>query len=126
MSTQFIEIAGQPCAVFDPDGQIVGDTKGGRDLIEDAMNLGARVIVVPESRLDASFFHLRSGLAGEVLQKAAIYGFRFAIIGDVSRYVAESDALRDFVVECNRGDSIFFEPDMDTLAARLARLAQPA
>lgn len=125
MSTQFLEIAGQPCAVFDSEGAMIRDPKDGRDLIEDTMNLGARVIIVPASRLDASFFELRTGLAGELLQKAANYGFKFAIVGDISEHVAASDALRDFVYECAHGDSIFFEPDMEGLEARLARLPQP-
>lgn len=120
MSTQNVEIAGHRCALFDDDGAIVRDAQGGRDLIEDTMNLGARVIVVPVRRLDASFFQLRSGLAGELLQKAANYGFKFAIIGDVSEYVAASDALRDFVVECARGDSVLFVDDMAELEERLA------
>jgi hypothetical protein len=46
------------------------------------------------------------------------------VIGDISEHIAASDALRDFVYECNRGDSIFFDPDMESLSARLARITQ--
>jgi hypothetical protein len=48
------------------------------------------------------------------------YGFQFAVVGDVSAHVAASEALRDFVVECNRGREIFFVADLKELGERLA------
>ncbi len=122
MTARLLEIERQRCLVADADGPLVCDAEGARVLIEEAMNHGASVIVVPVARLDAAFFQLRSGLAGDVLQKASNYGFKFAIVGDTSAQVAESDALRDFVIESDRGRSIFFVPDMPALAARLAAL----
>jgi hypothetical protein len=50
------------------------------------------------------------------------YRLMFAIVGDVSTYVAASDALRDFVVECNRGREVFFVSDIAELEARLSVL----
>jgi hypothetical protein len=35
------------------------------------------------------------------------YGRRVAILGDISRYIDESPALRDFVIEANRGDQVW-------------------
>jgi Domain of unknown function (DUF4180) len=122
MTARMVEIEGQRCLVADADDPIVGDAEGARRLIEDAMGHRAAVIVVPVSRLDASFFQLRSGLAGEVLQKASNYGFKFAVVGDISAHVAASDALRDFVIELNRGRDILFATDMDALTERLAAL----
>jgi Domain of unknown function (DUF4180) len=116
---------GQRCLVADADGPIVRDAEGARDLIEEAMSHRASVIVVPVSRLDPAFFQLRSGLAGEVLQKAVNYRLKFAVVGDISAHVAASDALRDFVVESNGGRSIFFTPDLPALAERLAALPAP-
>jgi Domain of unknown function (DUF4180) len=122
MTATLLEIEGQRCLVADADGPLVADAEGASRLIEDAMGHRASVIVVPVSRLDASFFQLRSGLAGEVLQKALNYGFKFAVVGDIAAHVAASDALRDFVVESNRGHDILFTPDMAALAERLAAL----
>lgn len=122
MTGRLAEIAGEPCFVADADGPVVRDAEGARKLIEDAMNHRASVIVAPVSRLDAAFFDLRSGLAGEVLQKALNYRFKFAVIGDISAQVAASDALRDFVIESNRGESIFFLPDLVALGERLGAL----
>jgi len=95
-----------------------------RDLIEEAFTNRASMIVVPAARLDPTFFQLRSLLAGEVLQKMANYRLKFAVVGDLSAQMSASDALRDFVFESNRGDSIFFVADLPSLDTRLAELAR--
>src|SRR5688572_22036661 len=115
-----MEIAGKRCVVLASDGPLLNDAGGARDIVEAALNEGARVVVVPASRLDPAFFELRSGFAGELLQKAANYRLTLAIVGDISSHVEASAAFRDFVIESNRGSSVFFEPDIDALTTRLA------
>ncbi len=56
--------------------------------------------------VDADFFKLGTGLAGEVLQKFVNYEKKLAIIGDFSGY--DSKPLHDFIYECNKGKDIFF------------------
>lgn len=126
MPDELREIGGHRCLIADADGPVVRDVHAASDLIAEAMSQGARVLVVPASRLDDAFFQLRSGLAGEILQKAANYRKKFAVIGDVSAYVAASNAFRDLVVESKRSDSFFFEPDLTALAERLAATTPPA
>jgi hypothetical protein len=112
------EMAGVQCIVAaDP----VRDMKDARDLIEEALGERASMIVLPVELLDPSFFQLRSGFAGELMQKAVNYGLKLAVAGDVSSYVAASTALRDLIVECDRGASVFFAPSIDALRERLAR-----
>ena len=77
-------------------------------------------IAVPAERLDPSFFDLRSGVAGEFVQKFVNYGRRLAIVGDISAAVEQSTALRDFVRESNRGRQLWFVADSAELSARLA------
>jgi len=79
----------------------------------------ADVVAVPASRLDPSFFSLRSGVAGEVMQKFVNYRVRLAIVGDISAEIAASTALRDLVVESNRGRHIWFVADLDELDSHL-------
>lgn len=122
---QLLEIEGERCLIAAADGPVVRDEQGARDLIVEALMQRATLLAVPVSRLDASFFQLKSGLAGEVLQKAANYRRKFAVIGDISAHVAASDSLRDFVVECNRGNSIFFVPDLASLRNLLAARRAP-
>ena len=116
------EIAAERILVFDDTFPIVRDASAGRDLVEAALNESATLVAVPAARLDDEFFRLRSGLAGEILQKMVNYRLKFAILGDVSAHVAASDALRDFVVECNRGGDIFFVDNIADLEQRLTAL----
>lgn len=111
----------ETCLFVDAAGPPVGDPASARDLVEAAMNEGARLIVLPVERLDPEFLRLRSGMAGEFMQKVLNYRMQLAIVGDVSAQVAESDALRDFIVECDRGSEIYFAADVDALLARVDR-----
>jgi hypothetical protein len=91
------------------------------DIVGDALGERAELIVIPAERFDDSFFDLKTRIAGEVLQKFVTYHRRVAIIGDISRHVAASNSLRDFVYETNRGHEIWFLPTVADLEARLAR-----
>ncbi|HEY8173113.1 MAG TPA: DUF4180 domain-containing protein [Dehalococcoidia bacterium] len=122
MNAQLVEIGGERCLVVGNAAAVLRDVRGATDLIGEAMSERATMIVMPATKLDDAFFQLRSGLAGEVLQKAANYRLKFAVIGDISAHVAASEALRDFVVESNRGNGIFFVEDMAALEERLSAL----
>jgi hypothetical protein len=87
------------------------------DLIGEAH--GSDLIVIPAARLDDDFFRLRTGVAGAFLQKFVMYHKRIAILGDISRQLEESSALRDFVVEANRGDHVWFVDSIEDLERRL-------
>ncbi len=89
--------------------------------IQAASEHDAPWVVIPVERLPDDFFRLKTRIAGEILQKFVTYSARVAILGDISRYVAESTALRDFVYESNRGDQIWFVADRAELEERLRR-----
>ncbi len=80
----------------------------------------ANFVVIPTDRLTPDFFQLRTGLAGEILQKFVNYGLRLAIIGDLSRFTSNSTALRDLIYESNRGNSVWFLADLGEVKKRLA------
>ncbi|MES5820377.1 DUF4180 domain-containing protein [Streptomyces sp. RG80] len=102
-----------------PDGPPLDGERAALDLIGDAMGLGAELVAVPAERVDAEFFRLRSGVAGAVMQKFVNYRVRLAVVGDVSRHLDGSDALRDFVHETNQGGHIWILADLDALEDRL-------
>ncbi len=74
---------------------------------------------MPVQRLSADFFELRSGMAGQWLQMLVNYRLRFAVLGDVSAYRAQSESLDAWITECNRGHNGCFVSDWDALLARL-------
>jgi hypothetical protein len=49
----------------------------------------------------------------------ANYRRRLVVLGDVSAFVAGSDAFRDWVREANRGQDVWFLADDEELARRL-------
>ena len=63
-------------------------------------------IVIDKKLIAEYFFILRTGLAGEILQKYINYGGRIAIYGDYSHYT--SKPLKDFIYESNKGKDVFF------------------
>jgi hypothetical protein len=117
-------LAGTAVLVCAVDGPAVRGEGDALELIVEAGQRGASWVVVPAARLRDEFFQLRTGLAGAIMQKFASYRMGLAVLGDVSRHTAASSALRDLVRESNRGNQIWFVPDLDELRDRLARRAQ--
>jgi hypothetical protein len=81
------------------------------DLVGEALGPGAELIVIPTDALDPAFFELRSGLAGEVVQKCVMYGLRLVIVGPLPDAARASRAFRAFVSESNRGSQVRFALD---------------
>jgi hypothetical protein len=69
-------------------------------------------MILYKESLDESFFDLKTGLAGEILQKFSNYQFKLAIVGDFSHYTSKS--LKDFIYECNKGNLVYFKNDLDS------------
>jgi hypothetical protein len=112
------ERAGVQVLMCDPAGPRVTTAQDALDLIGAAF-LGAEVVAVPASRLDERFFSLGTRFAGEIMQKFVNYRLRLAVVGDISRHLAASSALRALVHESNLAGHVWFVPDLDTLDALL-------
>ncbi|MCC7432812.1 DUF4180 domain-containing protein [Candidatus Peregrinibacteria bacterium] len=78
----------------------------GLDVVGNSIYGGSYKIIIHESGLASEFFELRTGLAGEILQKFSNYNCELAIVGDFSKY--PSKALEDFIRESNRQGRINF------------------
>lgn len=103
------------------DAPQIARPRDANDLLSEAFSHDAEAILIPESALAPAFFALKTGLAGEILQKFANYGRRVAIFGDISRYLAESEALRTFVHQADHDGRVFFEADREAGRAALIR-----
>lgn len=69
-------------------------------------------IIVYRESLGEAFFDLKTGIAGELLQKCSNYRMKLAIVGDFSVY--KSKSLKAFIYECNKGRLVFFMPDLES------------
>ena len=96
---------------------VIQTVQDATDLMGNADYQGARSIILDETNLDARFFDLKTGMAGEILQKYSNYHMKLAIMGEFEKY--NSNALKAFIIECNRGNSIFFVPDFDSAVKKI-------
>ncbi len=76
------------------------------DLIGNLKYQDINHLIVHSSSLDSGFLDLKTGLAGEVLQKFSTYDVKMTIVGDFSK--VRSKSLRDFIRESNRMGRITF------------------
>jgi hypothetical protein len=104
------------------DGPRLGSDRDAVDLVGQALADRVELVVIPPERLDDGFFTLSTGIAGEIMQKFVNYGVRLAIVGDLTRQLEASSALRDLVYETNRGWQVWFLAHLGELDERLERL----
>ena len=114
------ELRGVRILECDAEGAPIRNNRELNELISRAWEHRAQWIVIPVARLGDDFFRLSTGIAGEVVQKIVQYYLHLAIVGDITRYVDESAALRDFVRESNRGNQFCFVADREELEQRIA------
>ncbi|SMH44830.1 protein of unknown function [Rathayibacter oskolensis] len=110
---------GVPLLLVDDEGGALSTPEDALALIAETYGGDTETIVVPVGRLDPEFFRLRSGIAGEFVQRFVNYRKRLVIVGDITEHVSASSALHDFVLESNRGDHLWFAAALEALDARL-------
>jgi hypothetical protein len=119
MTDSFLELGGRRVLVCAAQGPLLGQEGDANDFLSLAFSTDAELLVVPVSRLDKRFFDLRSGMAGQIVQKCATYRMQLVVLGDVSALVEQSRAFRDFVYEANQGRSLWFVSDEGNLQEKL-------
>lgn len=114
------EIHGTRVLICGEDGERLESERDIGTFLGAAWAEDAALVAIPVARINADFFRLNTRLAGETAQKFVNYRIQLAIIGDISPWLAESKALRDFVYEANRGQALWFLDDLAALERRLA------
>ena len=78
---------------------------------------GAEKIIIHADQLMPDFFDLKTGMAGEILQKVSTYQLHLAIVGDFSQYGSKS--LRDFIFESNKVGRVNFVASVEEAKEKL-------
>jgi hypothetical protein len=101
-------------------GPKLGSVKDAVEIIGNAAEAGAALVVIPVERIHADFFDLRTGIAGVFIQKFVTYGSRVVILGDISDRIAQSKSLAALIAESNAGIHLWFVKDRTELRQRLS------
>ena len=107
---------GRTIAELNTQGVVLATTQ---EFLQMMMDSCAEGIIVHHQDIHENFFELRSGLAGEMLQKVVNYRLRLAIVGDFSVY--ESKSLKAFIAESNRSNTIVFVNSVEEALGRLMK-----
>ena len=91
------------------------------DSLDEALR-GCDAVMLHAESLAQAFFDLKTGVAGEMLQKFSNYRMKLAIIGDFTVY--KSRSLRDFIRESNGGKTVFFVDSVERALAKLSAAAE--
>lgn len=119
-SCEIQELQGLRLLVLPPEGPPILCEADADAILGEAWGRDAALTVIPATRLGEAFFQLETGLAGLILQKFVTYRLRVAILGDLSAQSAKSRALREFIQESNRGESVWFLASRADLERRVA------
>ena len=105
-------------ALIISDEIVIKDTQSALDLIATVQyETDCDKLIVYKSCVADDFFILSTGIAGEILQKFINYRKKIAIVGDYSKYT--SKPLKDFIYECNKGNSIYFVSNLEDALLKL-------
>lgn len=85
---------------------LINNIEEGLDLLGNLYYQDFEKIIIYDKNITPDFFDLKSGIAGEILQKFSNYRVRLAIVGDFSKYTSKS--VNDFIYESNKGKQINF------------------
>jgi hypothetical protein len=93
-------------AELEPESDLITGAGDMLDILAETGYNDCERLIVHEKSLHRDFFDLKTGLAGEILQKFSNYRVRLVIIGDFTDI--KSKSLRDFIRESNRGRTVNF------------------
>ena len=106
-------------AELKPGAGMIGSADDAVDILGNASYANCTKVIIHSGSFAAGFFDLRTGLAGEILQKFSNYRMRLAIVGDFSHL--RSSSWRDFIRESNRGKMVCFVPTVEEAISVLSK-----
>lgn len=88
-------------------------------LMVDLYCQGFSKIIIHEKNITPSFFDLKTGIAGDVLQKFSNYRTQLVIVGEFAKYPGKS--IQDFIYESNKGRLVNFLSTVEVALEKLLR-----
>jgi hypothetical protein len=107
------------CAMSVTGDQIIHSPQDFLDMMAWGGENGTNLLLLQEPNFAPAFYDLKTGLAGEILQKLSNYGCRLAIHGSFAS--VRSERFRELMREANKGSQLRFAESRDEALAWLAR-----
>ena len=120
MELNIFSINNIPIAEVKDNNVVINTAQDAVELLGNCRYQGADRIIISKDQIIPEFFDLKTGIAGEVLQKFSNYQVQVAIIGDYSSFTSKS--LKDFIFESNKGNLVGFVGSIDEAKNRLAKI----
>lgn len=117
MEIEIITNNGKHIAEITSKEIIINSAEDGLNLLGNIYYQGADSLIIDEHLICKEFFDLKTGMAGEILQKFSTYKVRLAIVGDFTKY--ESKSLQDFIKESNKYGHVNFVETRDEAIEKL-------
>ena len=117
MNIEIHEQGEKKIAEVTADGILITNVEEALQILADLYYQECDSIILYEQNISTDFFDLKTGLAGEILQKFSNYRMRLAIVGDFGKYPGQS--IKDFIFESNKGRHINFVPSVEEAKNRL-------
>ena len=95
---RFHEISGKKTAELPDDSKAIQSLEDAMDLLGECFGNDCTGVVIPKNILSSEFFDLKTGLAGEILQKFTTYRIKLAVTGDFSNIESRLVTLRNPVL----------------------------
>ena len=76
-------------------------------------------IIIHQHHITPDFFDLKTGIAGDILQKFSNYRVRLAIVGNFTHYTSKS--INDFIFESNKAGQINFVNSTEEAIGKLTK-----
>jgi hypothetical protein len=104
-------------ALFNSKDLYVSKLQDVIDIIAEAYYNESDCIIIYEQNISPDFFDLKTGFAGDILQKFSNYRLRLSIIGDFTKY--KSKSFQNFILESNKYKLINFVKNLEEALAKL-------
>lgn len=99
------------------DEYVITSTEDGADLAGNLYFQGFDKVIIYEKNIIPAFFDLKTGIAGEILQKFSNYRIRLAVIGNWSLHTNKH--MQEFISESNKFGHINFTETKEEAIRRL-------
>ena len=107
VNIRFYSKNGKKIGLLDDQSFCLATEADALDIMGTCQYNDTHAIIIDRSSFKDEFFDLSTNIAGGILQKFVTYGMQMAIVGN---FDDGSGPLQAFIVECNRGQHLFFTP----------------